>query len=187
MKFEEKNRMSRRGLARFFKGLSELVEKDELEVAAGRISLGESVDVEVEYKEKKGKAKLEIELKWQISGGDETMKGSGEKEMVSDRSGESISEVKQEMKKSFNALRKTIEGSELPSLPAVEALVDINDRCRALAEGEGYESELEAFTELVNRFREAVKSGNLDEAKTLVGEMRSAKKTCHKTYRWKEE
>jgi len=187
MKFEEKNRMSRRGLARFFKGLSELVEKDELEVGAGRIRLGDSVDVEVEYREKKGRAKFEIEVKWQLSGGDETMDGSGEKERVNDRTGESISEVKQEMKKSFNALRKTVEACSLPSTVDVGELVEINKAFVVLARDEEvYTRDLEEFTSLVAKFKDAVESGNLDESQNLIGEMRAAKKRCHKTYRWKE-
>jgi hypothetical protein len=53
MKFEEKNRMTRKGLVKFFKGLSELVEKNELLLGEERITLTDSMDVEVEYKERR--------------------------------------------------------------------------------------------------------------------------------------
>jgi|GEM_PF-3791907 len=187
MKFEEKNRMSRRGLARFFKGLSELVEKDMLKHSGERLRLGESVDVEVGYKEKKGRAKFEIELKWQISGGVETKDGSGEKETVSAIIGESVSEVKQDLKKSFNSLRKIVEKGTLLTAADVENFVSIIKRYKEIAVGDGYESDLLAFAELTDRFKKAVKSGNLDETQNLIGKMRAAKKSCHKTYRWKEE
>jgi XXXCH domain-containing protein len=186
MKFEEKNRMTRKGLVKFFKGLSELVEKNELELGGEKITLTDSMDVEVEYKEKKGRAKLEVEVKWRLIGGSETLSQSEKKETSGDNGSRSVSEVKQEMKQSFNALRKTIEGGELPAIVNVEEFLEVNNAFVVLAQGGGYEKDLEAFIEVVNRLRVAVKSGNLDEAKAIVEEMRTAKKSCHKAYRWKE-
>jgi XXXCH domain-containing protein len=179
MKFEEKNRMTRKGLVKFFKGLSELVEKNELLLGEERITLTDSMDVEVEYKEKKGRAKLEIEVKWtpvtKGEGADESMEKS------------SINEVKQGVKRSFNSIRATAERGENPSAEEVKNFIDLNRQFNEIAKGSDYEGRMGPFMDLVSRLGEAHKAGNMEELASFVNELRASKKSCHKTFRWREK
>ncbi len=186
MKFEEKNRMSRKGLVKFFKGLTDLVEKNELVLGGKWIRVDDSVDVEVEYKEKKDRAKLEVEVKWQLRGGTESMEDIDEKEASDDIGNESVSYVKQDVKKSFNSIRAKVATGEVPTNDAVESFIDLNHRFNEISQDQEYEKDMGPYMDLVGRLGEAFKAGKIEELDSLVKELRAAKKSCHKTYRSKK-
>jgi XXXCH domain-containing protein len=176
MKFEEKKRMKKEEIADLFKGLGELIEKDELNLGGEALPVPNSAEVEVEYKEKKGRAKLEIEVKWRL----ENAKDRLPKEE------NSIGEVKQSIKKAFNGIRSTVEGGSIPSDEDVADFMKLSNTFNRLAKGEIYEGDMAGYMAMVHRLGETVKTGNTAELKALIEEMRAAKKSCHKTYRWKE-
>jgi XXXCH domain-containing protein len=184
MKFEEKKRMEKMEIADLFRGLAELIEEGELKLANNVIPFPDSAEVEVVYKEKKDRAKFEVEVKWQPQA-IKNRKYSNKTPSPGKTQG-SIPEVKQSLKDVFNSLRSTIENGETPSMALVEEYEAINNIFKDLAEGEGYEKEIEEFTSLVEDFAVAVKAQSAAEARALIEKMRASKKSCHKTFRWKE-
>jgi XXXCH domain-containing protein len=178
VKFEEKNRITRKGLVKFFKGLSELVEKNELVLGGEKITLSDSMGVEVEYKEKKGRAKLEIEVKWTPS-----IPSKGVVEGMMKRS---VGEVKQGIKKSFNSIRVAVEAGSVPTAEEVERFIDLSQGFNEISGGRKYEKDMGPYLDLVGKLGEAFKAGKMEELNSLVAELKAAKKSCHKTYRWKE-
>ncbi len=184
MKHEEKNRMSRKGLVKFFKGLTELIEKNELKFGDRRIGLGDSLDVEVEYKEKKGRAKLEVEVKWDLK---KDMQKLYDDNVEDSPMMDSISEVKQSIKRSFNAMRETLGAGGVPSESEALEFLNLSKAFNKIAQGEGYEAEMTPYMERVKALVDAVKNKRTGELGTIIEELRAAKKSCHKTYRWKEE
>jgi cytochrome c556 len=42
------------------------------------------------------------------------------------------------------------------------------------------------FLDLVSKLQEAADEANLDETIQVIESLRTAKKSCHKKYRWKE-
>lgn len=180
MKFEEKKRMKREEIAELFKGLGELIERGELRVGGEALPTLDSAEVEVEYKEKKGRAKLEIEIKWRP--GKRPMQEKHIEETLP-----TISEVKQSLKRAFKTLRSSIEAGETPSSEEVEEFAALNRAFEDLAKGQEYEKDMADYVSLVRSLTDAVKAGETEQAKRLIEEMRAAKKSCHKTYRWKEE
>jgi XXXCH domain-containing protein len=176
MKFEEKKQMKKEEIADLFKGLGELIEKDELNLGGEALPVPNFAEVEVEYKEKKGRAKLEIEVKWRL----ENAKDRLSKEE------NSIGEVKQSIKKAFNGIRRIVEGGGIPSEEDVTDFMKLSNTFNRLAKGETYEGDMAEYMAMVHRLGETVKKGKTEELKVLIEEMRAAKKACHKTHRWKE-
>ncbi|RMF90505.1 MAG: GAK system XXXCH domain-containing protein [Methanobacteriota archaeon] len=182
MKFEEKKRMGKGEVAGMLKGLGEMMERDELRISGRDLAVPDDAEVEVEYKEGHGKARLEIEVKWRIQeGAGRTAAGEGGK-----ADGVSIGEVKGSIRGSFKAIRAALESGELPPEEALRDFMAQNRVFRDLARGREYEEDMEGYMELVERLRGAVEDRELEGAKALVEEIREAKKSCHRTYRWKE-
>ena len=180
MKFEEKKHLKKKEIAELLRGFALSMEKGGLKLGNSVVSMPEHLDVEVEYKEKEGRAKLEIEFKWSLEQASLALEKTDAKQV-------SIAEVKQGMKTAFNSLRETVEAGGSPASEAVAEFARLNGLFEGLATGAKYEKDLLGFSALVERFRDAVKAGRGDEVKSLVQEIGAVKKSCHKTYRWKED
>jgi XXXCH domain-containing protein len=134
--------------------------------------------VELEYKEKKGRAKLEIEMKWNLEG--PSLEHAKKDE-------QSLKEIKQFIKRSFNSLRESLNQNRLPSDQEIEGFVNLSKAFNRLAKKSAYEKDMPGFMALVARLESNAKIGRIEETKTLIEEIRAAKKSCHKSYRWKEK
>ncbi len=182
MKFEEKRRMKREETVRMLKGMGDLLERGELLIGNKTVLVPDSLEVEVEYKEKDQSSKFEIEMKWDRR----DISEKKEPKKVKALPAASITEIKQEMKSRFNAIRGIVEKGGLPSEKEVSEFLSLNRAFIKLADGEGYDMELGDFTSLLDIFSNVVKEGRTEDVKRRIEDIRGAKKSCHKTFRWKE-
>jgi XXXCH domain-containing protein len=187
MKFEEKKEMKKKEIVDLFKGLGELIEEEKMTIGDLSIPFPDSAEVEVEYKEKKGTAKFEVEIQWQ-AGEAKVEVSKKEKPSLEEVSKEepSLSEVKKSIKECFNSIRSNVESGSVPSERVVSNFFALNESFKEIAKGGAYEEDAEPYIILVRKLNDAVKVGNLEELRSLVADLRNAKKACHKTYRWKE-
>jgi XXXCH domain-containing protein len=179
MKFEEKKAMKRDEITALLKGFGDLIEGGKLSVGDRTVHFPETARVEVEYKETKTYAKLEIEVKWNVTDDktkDESIEGVGV----------GLKEVKNSIKESFNSIRKTVESGNLPSQDDLDGLIGFNNDFDILSRGRAFEKEMDFYMELVRRLYDAFAGANLEEMGDIIESLRSAKKGCHKKYRWKE-
>ena len=170
MKFKDRQQMKKEDVAALFREIADNIEKDNIRFKGTEVTLADSVDVETEYKEKKGgRCKLEIELSWRQGG-----IASFEVE------GESLSEVKRAMKKTFNQVLDSIETDEIPDRGDVGRFIMLVQRFKELSKNVAYIEELESFSALVNDFSEKVVSENLESIRDCADRVMAAKRACHK-------
>lgn len=178
MKFEEKKKLDKKGVADLFRGIGDLIEKGELEIQGKRIIVGDATESEIKYKEKKGRAELEIEVKWSIHG-EEMMEGKVEGET-------DLKSVKKSLKKSFNSLRADVEEEKLPKAVDASSFIKLSKKFQSLSKNTDFGAGTNAYMNLVESLSGSLGKGDLDALKNDIERLRSAKKSCHKTYRWKE-
>ncbi len=171
--------MDKKEIVDFFRGFGDLIEKGEIRLGDISLPFPESAEIEVEYKEKKDRAKLEVEVKWKPQ-----KKGHSKYEVESLNV---LRDYKKSLKKVFNSMRDTVKGGGIPSTGEVATFLELNKAFNDLAIGRDYAKDMAAYMGLVNRFEVAAKSGSVEDLKLIVKELRASKKSCHKTYRWKDE